>query len=175
MLTQLNPIYRATYTEEPASLSDLALLKAEVPEIPAYYLGLVSEATDIYVKVKKEFIHRDEGDRYILSDVPVIQLMNPIYCMENTKYLRENRISSTYPDVQVTGDMIPFGIDGGDNVFILMDYDRKPGLYISPIAGVGFDEPIWIAPSLKDFLADAVGIDVYLRDEYGHRISQHGR
>jgi hypothetical protein len=166
MLSALHSAYITGQRAKPAPQDDLLALAAEVPHIPTDYLELAGESLDFTVYAKRDWINERVGKRYTIQNLPVLHLLYPRACLDSIRFLRENVYSYAYPDDKLEGDMIPLGDDRGDYVFFYMKFNDKTGLYLVDDSGVGIDEPLWLAPSLKDFLIHATGLDTFLRRAY---------
>jgi hypothetical protein len=139
----------------------LVELKREVPQIDRDYLELAGLASDVVLAVPCEAVVSKVSDRPILRDLTVMQLYPPQVCLDSVRELRKI-VSQNDPGSRYRGAVVPIGDDGGDNVFLITVFDGMVGLYLVDAESVGATEPIWLAPSLKDFLVNATGLDNFL-------------
>lgn len=106
-------------------------------DIPEKYLDIIRESTELEICVDKKKYFRLWGAKGCIE-------LNDAYHIQ--KYI---------PDSLAIGD------DECSNAVIYANGEKGPGLYIVPFNDLEADSMIYIAGSLRDFLVDGVGLDVF--------------
>lgn len=133
MLSKLHENFKILHSGYGAKPEDIEALKKEFPHIPAEYVRLVLEATDVEMKWNEE---------------QYIRIWGPRDCIE---------MDEGYEFSQYIGGAIAIGDNGGALVY--MDGKKGWGLYQIGYGAIDRDESIWIAPSLSALLLEGQGIE----------------
>lgn len=120
-----------------ADNAEIQALRQHFGNVPADYLEIVSEATEI------ELQH--EQGQYV-------RIWGPIGCVEMDEGYG---IRSRIPDA------FPIGDDGGGHVIFYADCSKGFGLYHVGYGDLDREDAVWIAPSLREFLTNGIGIESF--------------
>lgn len=135
MLEELNPRFRVVSKQRPASASEISELQGQFADVPAEYLELIREATEIELE---------------WDDALHLRVWSPAGCIEmDEAYDISKRISGA----------IPVGDDGGGRVLMYMSGQVGPGLYTSGYGDLTRDDAKWIAGGLRELLTSGVGVE----------------
>ena len=137
MLKFMNSSREVLASGPPASGTEVVSLQEHFGAVPADYLQLVSEATEIEL--------RHANGQYV-------RIWGPVGCIEmNEGYGIRRRIPGA----------VPIGDDGGGNVIFYQKGKQGFGLYHLGYGNLDGDAAIWIAPTLTHFLTRCVGIESF--------------
>lgn len=120
-----------------AKNAEIESLKRYFGSVPAEYLEIVAEATEVELQ-------HDQGQ--------YIRIWGPMGCVEMDEgYGIRNRIP----------DAFPIGDDGGGQVLFYANGNKGFGLYHVGYGNLDRDDAIWIASSLRECLANGTGVDSF--------------
>lgn len=136
MLDNISSQYRVL-AAQPAANTNVLHLRQKFVAIPQEYIDLISEATEIEIQ--------HTGGAYM-------RIWGPMGCIDMDEgYEISRRIDGAFP----------IGDDGGGRVILYMTGDQGYGLYIVGFGDLDAEDARWIAPSLKDLLTNATGIEAF--------------
>lgn len=133
----INAAFKIEAYKSQASISEIESLLSSVDvTVPDIYLRIVREMTDVEILVNQRKYVRIWGPARVLE-------MNEAY-----------EVQKNIPSSLAVGD------DEGGSALILMKGGHGFGLYKVGFGDLDVDDASYIAPSLEEFLINAVGIDV---------------
>jgi len=131
LLKNLHPRFRVERFDPAAGEADIAKLAGAFPsEIPAEYLELVREGTEVELRV--------DGTRYL-------RIWGPKGVLDQ---------SAGYPFRRYIPSAIPVGDDGGGNALVYMNGVRGPGLYWVDYGNIDADDARFAAVSMRGLLVE---------------------
>lgn len=134
MLNAIGHQFQVLAKGPPAEASSIEALNKHFGDVPEEYIETISDATEI------ELQH--EQGRYI-------RIWGPAGCIEMDEgYDIRERISGAFP----------IGDDGGGRVIFYMQGTKGLGLYLVGYGNLDREDATFIAPSLREFLANGVGV-----------------
>lgn len=139
VLDYVSNLYSVDVKKPPATEDEIRQLKDFSPiDVPLEYLEIVREATEVEINIKNEMY---------------IRIWSPNSCIEmNEAYFVQKYLPKS----------LAIGDDEGGGALLYLFGKEGFGLYLCRFSDLDIDEAIMIAPSLKEFLINNVGIDVVL-------------
>ena len=138
ILARMNSAFKATSGSPRSTDAEIKeLVHCSSLDIPEEYLDIIRESTELEICVDKKKYFRLWGAKGCVE-------LNDAYHIQ--KYI---------PDSLAIGD------DECSNAVLYANGEKGPGLYIVPFNDLEADSMIYIAGSLRDFLVDGVGLDVF--------------
>jgi hypothetical protein len=135
MMEQLHDSFHILATRTGASDSDMRLLGSQFAAVPAEYLKLVREVTEIELK------HKDGA---------YLRIWGPAGCLEMDKaYSIQRRIPGA----------IPIGDNGGGRVILYRPAVAGTTLHLADYGDLDRDDLVMLAPSLTELLTKATGAE----------------
>lgn len=139
VLTELNKIYKVDAGNIASDEKEIAdLIKFSSIEVPAEYLELIQEQTEVEINIQNQRYIRIWGAKGCIE-------MNEAYYIQ--KYI---------PGSLAIGD------DEGGHVILYAEGPNGFGVYAVGFGDLDVDDMIFIAKSLKDILISAKGIEILL-------------
>lgn len=135
MLSKLHKDFKILAAKDGAKPEDIEVLKERFPNVPAEYVELVLEATDVEMNWNQE---------------QYIRIYGPRTCLE---------MDEGYEFSQYIEEAIVIGDNGGGGALVYMDGKKGWGLYRLGYGAIDRDIAIWIASSLSAFLLEGQGIE----------------
>lgn len=137
MLDRLSPQFRLLAKSLPASEDQIRLLQSRFAPVPAQFIELIREATEIEIQ--------HESGIYL-------RFWGPLGCIEmDEAYGVSGRMAGAFP----------IGDDGGGRVILYLDGKKGSGLYTVGYGDLDADDAIYVASSLGELLVEAKGIEVF--------------
>lgn len=137
MLNRILSSWHTLASGPPAGATDVRSVQEYSGAVPADYLELVKEATEIEL--------RHASGQYM-------RIWGPAGCIEMDEGYSIRR--------QIPG-ALPIGDDGGGRVILHQSGKQGFGLYHVGYGNLDGDDAIWIAANLTDFLTRCVGIESF--------------
>lgn len=138
MLADISKRFRLDGQRPASSADEIATLRSASPvELPKDYVALIQEGTEL---------------EFAIDNRDYIRIWGASGCIE---------MNQAYN----IGTSIPFSLAIGDNeggaALIHIDQVDRPGIYLVSLGCLDFEEAKFIAPSLRAFLIDEVGIELF--------------
>jgi hypothetical protein len=137
MLESLNINYRILARQPGVNNAQVVELKNSFPSIPAEYLQLIGEVTELELEY---------------TTGQYIRIWGPEGCFE---------MDSGYDISKYIPGAIPIGDDGGGRVIFYLQDKKPPGLYHVGYGNLDANDAVYLAPNLTALLRDAIGIDTF--------------
>jgi hypothetical protein len=137
VLKNLNAVFRVLEKSPKATDAGIEALRKRFGQVPEEYEELVKEVTELELGV--------DGQESLY-----IRIWGP---KAPPEFYDDYKMSTYIPDAY------PIGDDGGSNVLMYLSGRKGPGLYVCSLSDLDIESATWIAPSLRDLLENAVGIE----------------